>query len=213
MTRGAGRKKALSVNQRRMYVDWRHGQLHLRSAFPPSGGFDELTPLICLHGEAGSSRVFGRLLGELGADRSVYAPDLPGSGESDPAPRRAGAPECAAAVGDFLDQMRLRTVDVLGHQWGGWVAAELALARPEQVRRVVFVSAPAAIAARELPGCLAGLTQPVLALRLKDGQWDLTPAVRTALPEAKLVELPGQAADALESASEELTRHVRAFLR
>lgn len=52
-------------------------------------------------------------------------------------------PEHAAAIGDFLDTMRLRQVDLLGHRYGALVAAELAATRPAQVRRLVLVSPPA----------------------------------------------------------------------
>lgn len=211
MTRPGG-KRAPTVNQRRMYVDWRHGQLHLRSAFPPSGGFDELTPLVCLHDEGETSRAFGGLLAQLGGSRSVYAPDLPGSGESDPAPGRAAAAGCAAAVGGFLDQMRLRQVDLLGHRWGGCVAVELALARPAQVRRIVLLSAPAAASARTLPPRLAALTQPVLVLRVRDEHWDATPGVQAALPSATMIDLPEPGSGALAAAADRLARHLRAFL-
>jgi pimeloyl-ACP methyl ester carboxylesterase len=73
-----------------MYVDCRYGQLHMHTAFPSNGGFDELTPLVCLHPSPLSGRVFRALLAELGQQRSVYAPDLPGCGESD-APTRCAA--------------------------------------------------------------------------------------------------------------------------
>jgi pimeloyl-ACP methyl ester carboxylesterase len=48
----------------------------------------------------------------------------------------------AAAVGDLLDTLRLRQVDLLGYHAGSLVAAELALARPDQVRRVVLAGVP-----------------------------------------------------------------------
>jgi pimeloyl-ACP methyl ester carboxylesterase len=48
----------------------------------------------------------------------------------------------AAALGDFLDSMRLRNVAVLSLRGGAVPATELALARPNQVSRVVFVSVP-----------------------------------------------------------------------
>jgi pimeloyl-ACP methyl ester carboxylesterase len=38
--------------------------------------------------------------------------------------------------------MRFRQIDVLGHQAGALIAAELAIARPTQIRRVVMVSVP-----------------------------------------------------------------------
>lgn len=212
MSRPGRRKQATAVRQRRMYVDWRHGQLHLRCAFPPSGGFDELTPLVCLHGEGETSRVFTGLLARLGGDRSVYAPDLPGSGESDPPPRRTSAADCAAAVADFLEQMRLRQADVLGHRWGGLVAAELALARPAQVRRIVLVSAPLTASARELPEHLSGLQQPVLALAPNDDRRDIMAGISDLLPGARLVDLPQLGAGALESAADDMAGHVRSFL-
>src|SRR5262249_50700393 len=99
-------------------------------------------PLLCLHQTSGTGRVFERFLTLAGRDRSVYAPDIPGFGESDAPPARPMITDYAAAVGDFLHTMRFRQVDVLGYQTGALVAAELALARPKQVRRVVLVSVP-----------------------------------------------------------------------
>ncbi|MGH8276361.1 MAG: alpha/beta fold hydrolase, partial [Steroidobacteraceae bacterium] len=127
---------------RRGYFEFRYGQLHVHNAIPPGGGFEEGTPLLCLHGSPGSGRVFSGFLPLAGRDRSVYAPDLPGCGESDPLPRTPGVADYAAAIGDFLDNMRLRHVDVLGHGAGAVLAAELALSRPGQVRRLVMVSVP-----------------------------------------------------------------------
>lgn len=142
MSKNNSEREAIVVNLRRMYVDCRYGQLHVRSAFGSTGGFDELTPLVCLHDAPMSGGVFDALLPLLGTDRSVYAPDLPGFGESDPPQDPPSVADYAAAVGDFLDQLRLRQVDVLGCQVGAAIAAELAVARPAQVRRVVMVGAP-----------------------------------------------------------------------
>jgi pimeloyl-ACP methyl ester carboxylesterase len=86
--------------------------------------------------------VFRALLPDLGQDRSVYAPDLPGCGESDAPESQPSVADYAAAVGDLLDTLRLRQVDVLGYQTGSLAAAELALARPDQVRRVIFAGMP-----------------------------------------------------------------------
>jgi pimeloyl-ACP methyl ester carboxylesterase len=130
------------VNVRRMYVDCRFGQMHLRTAFSGNGGFDELTPLVCLHQSPMSGRVFEPFLSLMGTDRTAYAPDTPGFGESDPPTGPPTIEDYAGAVGDFLDHLRLRRVDLLGYHTGACIAAELAIARPEQVRRVVMVAAP-----------------------------------------------------------------------
>jgi pimeloyl-ACP methyl ester carboxylesterase len=86
--------------------------------------------------------MFERFLALAGRDRSVYAPDLPGFGESDPPGSRPAIADYAAAIGDFLDTMRFRQIDVLGYHTSSPVAAELAVTRPKQVRRVVLVSVP-----------------------------------------------------------------------
>jgi hypothetical protein len=123
---------------RRAYFDCRYGQLHVRCAIPAGGGFDEATTLLCIPGAPGSSRFFQPLLPPLGRDRSVYAPDLPGCGESDPIPPPVSSGEIATAFADFLDSMHLHTIDLLAHEEG--VAAALALLRqrPTGIGRVVL---------------------------------------------------------------------------
>jgi pimeloyl-ACP methyl ester carboxylesterase len=128
---------------RRGYFESRYGQLHVHNAMPPGGGFDEGTSLLCLHATPRSGGSLLPLLGFMGMDRSVYAPDLPGYGNSDPPPARPTIADYAIAVGDFCTTMRFRQIDVLGYQTGALVAAELALALPAVVRRVVLMGVPA----------------------------------------------------------------------
>jgi pimeloyl-ACP methyl ester carboxylesterase len=130
------------VNLRRAYLECRYGQVHLRTAFPSTGGFDERNALVCLHAGPFSCRSFEPFLPEIGRDRSVYAPDAPGCGESDPPPSRPAIADYAVVIGEFLDSLRLREVDVLGHHASAAVAAELAVQRPALVRRLVFVGLP-----------------------------------------------------------------------
>jgi pimeloyl-ACP methyl ester carboxylesterase len=131
------------IHVRRSYAESRFGQMHLWTAYPSGGGFDERTPLVCLHHAGGSGRLFAPMLKELGNDRSIYAPDLPGHGTSDVPNGKAAVADLAAAVGDFLDSLRLRQVDVFGYQLGAAIAAELAIARPQQIRRVMLWGVPA----------------------------------------------------------------------
>jgi pimeloyl-ACP methyl ester carboxylesterase len=125
---------------RRAYFESRYGQLHVHNAIPAGGGFDELTTLICVHGTGQTGRAFAAVLAGLGGERSIYAPDLPGSGESDPA---AGADATQAglhAITDFLDSMRIRQVDVIALGDGAAIVRKLAAERPTQVRRVVLLA-------------------------------------------------------------------------
>ena len=126
----------------RTYFECRYGQLHVHHAIPPGGGFDEATTLICLHQSPMSARVFRHFIELAGADRSVYAPDTPGFGESDAPAAEPSIADYAAAIIDFLDNMRFRKVDLLGFHTGSLIAAEIAIARPELVRRLVLVGVP-----------------------------------------------------------------------
>jgi len=144
MAKGSVKSRVVDAEPRvrRGYFESRYGQLHVHNAIPPGGGFDEATPLICLHGSPASGREFHRLLATVGRDRSVYAPDLPGFGASDPPPTRPQIADYAAAIGDFCDSMRFRQIDVFGRQSGAFVALELALAKPATIRKIVLMSVP-----------------------------------------------------------------------
>jgi pimeloyl-ACP methyl ester carboxylesterase len=116
----------------------------VRTAFPTTGGFDEEVTLFCLHGNESSSRIFSRFLAEVADVRSVYAPDLPGFGESDPSPAQ-GIADAAAAISDLANDLRLRQIDLLGIQEGAAAAMGLAASRPELVRRLVLIGVPATL--------------------------------------------------------------------
>jgi pimeloyl-ACP methyl ester carboxylesterase len=133
------RTTAGQVRVRRAYFDCRFGQLNVRTAFPASGGFDERTTLLCVHSERASSRQFGRWLPAIAHDRSVYAPDLPGCGESDAPAHPPAVADYAGALADFACSMHFRRLDVLGVGAGALIAAELALAAPQLVRHLVIV--------------------------------------------------------------------------
>jgi pimeloyl-ACP methyl ester carboxylesterase len=125
---------------RRAYYDCRYGQLHLHNAIPAGGGFDELTPVLCLHGSGQTGRVFGAVLPALGDARSVYALDLPGCGESDPAPGVDSVDAGVHMVLDFVDSMRIRSFDLLARAEGCAVASRVAEQRSGAVRRMVLLT-------------------------------------------------------------------------
>jgi pimeloyl-ACP methyl ester carboxylesterase len=192
-----------TVRTRRAYFDFKFGQLHVRTAFPGTGGFDEQVTLICLHSREGSSRSFERFLPEIAAARSVYAPDLPGFGESDPAPSATFA-DGARAVVDLAGDLRLRQVDVLGVGFGAAVALELAASQPELVRRLVLMGTPPM-------DRVPPIKQPSLVLQsttdVSGGRWN--PAVLSA---ARIAELPGAAADPFSAEPQALAQQISAFL-
>lgn len=134
-----------AVRTRRAYFDCQYGQLHVRTAFPATGGFDEQVTLFCLHPSEGSSRTFGRFLPEIAEQRSAYAPDLPGFGESDAPPDGApslGYAEAARVISSLASDLRLRRIDLFGVGFGAAVALELGAARADLVRRLVLMRVP-----------------------------------------------------------------------
>ncbi len=169
---------------RRAYFDCRYGQLHVHQAIPPGGGFDEAAALLCIPGRAGTGRFFVPLLAQLGANRSIYAPDLPGCGESDPAGAEAGAEQFALACVDFLDSMRQREVDVLAYAEGVDTAIAIEKLRPRSlVRRL---------------GCVAASPKALDSLRaLKINFRELAPAT-AATPGASIATGDGQLNDVIE---------------
>ena len=223
----------VTIHLRRMYIDCRFGQLHLHTSFPSSGGFDELTPLICVAPAPHTGRVFKPLLATLGKDRSVYAPDMPACGESDAPVAIPTLTDYASGLVDLHDSLRLRQVDVLGYQAGSLAALELALARPTQVRKVMMIGVPALDVKEKASGTtepsagdardlhllqgypvrerLPLMHQPTLVLRQKDGSWESTARSDKLLRNGKRVDLPEDQM-ALDGSAADLLAYMREFL-
>ena len=135
----------------RAYAWGQDGQIHYRRSGPEGAR----SPLLILHGAQGSSALYEAVMSEMGQERSVIAPDLPGAGMSDPLKGRGGIGDQASAMLDIVAELGLGMVDVLGAGSGGSIAIEMARQQPEVVRKIILISAPA-------PEGL--LSQPLLAL-------------------------------------------------
>lgn len=158
-----------------------------------------------MHAREGTSRSFARFLPEIAIDRSAYAPDLPGFGESDAAPITSPA-EAALAVGDLAMDLRLRQIDLLGVSFGAAVALELASARPELVRRLVLVGAPPM-------DHIALIKQQSLIVKVKSEAAGDVQRIRGTLQNARMVEFPHPAGDLFDADPKELARQIGGFLR
>jgi pimeloyl-ACP methyl ester carboxylesterase len=124
---------------RRAYFDCRYGQLHVHNAIPAGGGFDELTTVICIPALGESARVYVPALQALGYLRSVYALDLPGGGESDPAPGVTAVAAGEHAVIDFVQSMRIRSFDLIAYSTGVDVALAVLKTQKQSVRRALLI--------------------------------------------------------------------------
>jgi len=118
------------------YIDGRFGQIHYRF----SRNRYKCTPLLLLHASPLSSLVFENLILELGQDRFVIAPDTPGFGESAPPCSPPEIEDYARAIGDVLDALELKKVDIVGYHTGSLTAGEFALQQPERVGKIVMIS-------------------------------------------------------------------------
>lgn len=96
-------------------------------------------PVVLIHGIGASSRDWDYVVPALRAERRLIVPDLRGHGAS-PAGRGYGLPVMAADVWALLDRLRVERFDLVGHSLGGAVALQMAVDRPERLRRAVFAN-------------------------------------------------------------------------
>jgi pimeloyl-ACP methyl ester carboxylesterase len=127
---------------RRSFVDCKFGQMHLHLGSPVAPAVPERPALLCIHQTPKSSRQMLRLARNLATDRLVYAPDLPGFGDSDPPTEPPRLQDYAQCLWQMLDWLNVGQVDVLGNHTGAMNAVELALQHPDQVRRLVLIGIP-----------------------------------------------------------------------
>jgi pimeloyl-ACP methyl ester carboxylesterase len=98
--------------------------------------------VLALHGWARSSRDFDAVLSPTGSEPlDAVALDLAGFGVAPPPPTAWGSAEYAAAVAPILDEMA-RPAVVLGHSFGGRVAVQLAVTRPDDIKALVLTGVP-----------------------------------------------------------------------
>ena len=98
-------------------------------------------PLLLLHGGLGSIGMFGPVLPELAKTRQVLAVDLHGHGRTTLGDRPISLIDIGNDLSVLLKQLGYNSVDVLGYSFGGGAAFRLAVQHPQQVRRLVMVSA------------------------------------------------------------------------
>jgi poly(3-hydroxyalkanoate) depolymerase len=124
-------------------------------------GAAEWAPLLLCNGIGASLELFQPFVDALDPRRPVIRFDMPGVGGS-PAPvvpyHLATLPSLLAGL---LDQLGYAQADVLGISWGGGLAQQFALSRPDRVRRLVLVAtAPGALMVPGHPRVLLRMLTP-----------------------------------------------------
>ena len=126
------------------YIDLDWGQIHRLQAAPSL--VTEPT-LVCFPPNPFSGNYYRQLMASLALDRTVVALDYPGLGQSDPSTTWRTLGDLAEIMIDAIESARLtdeqhQSIDVCGYHTGAMVAAEVAIRRPDLVRRVILIGVP-----------------------------------------------------------------------
>ncbi|MFZ0285962.1 MAG: alpha/beta fold hydrolase [Terriglobales bacterium] len=98
-------------------------------------------PLLLVHGLMGYSFSWRHTIPALGQQATVYAIDLPGTGQSDRSPDMDSSQLASAKrLLRFMDRVGIASCDLLGTSHGGAVAMTAASLAPQRVRRLVLVA-------------------------------------------------------------------------
>ncbi len=104
------------------------------------GGREGAPPLVFLHGAGGHTGWMG-FLDALADEFAVFAPEHPGFGRSDDPPWLDEVSDLAYFYLDFLEQLGLDRVHLIGTSLGGWIAAELAVRNQTRLASLTLVCA------------------------------------------------------------------------
>lgn len=97
-------------------------------------------PVLLLHATLHDRSDFAAVQQVLARDHRVLALDWPGHGSSPLPARLAEAPELGDAAEEFVDQLNLTDLVVVGNSVGGYVACRLAITRSERIAGVVVIN-------------------------------------------------------------------------
>jgi pimeloyl-ACP methyl ester carboxylesterase len=97
--------------------------------------------IVMLHGVGDSSTTWEPVHAKLAQRFTVIAPDMLGHGESDKPRADYSLASFANGLRDLLTALEIDRVTLVGHSYGGGLAAQFAYQYPQFVERIVLVSA------------------------------------------------------------------------
>ena len=115
----------------------------IRTRYYEAGADQQGPPLLLVHGGGAAADTWFRNLDALGEVQQVLAPDLLGHGFTDLPdlpPDRFPQEVEADHVAAFTQALGLKRFALMGHSFGGLIAALLYLADPRRVTRLVLVA-------------------------------------------------------------------------
>ena len=126
----------MTTTENRMITTER-GAFHVRLQGPADGA-----PVVLLHGWPESSYCWQGVAAHLPDNYRLIMPDLRGLGDSERTLDDSAYTKqsLAADMLGLLDELGVETFALVGHDWGGATAQEMALAAPERVQRLVLMN-------------------------------------------------------------------------
>lgn len=188
--------------------------------------------LFLLHPLPKDGTEFDRIAPYLAAGRTVVAPEYPGYGRSDALREEPTVGKYAEAM---IDVVRARdthgAADLLGHEAGCLVAAEMALRYPSEIHRLVLVDVPFHSAAERreklredwaVGGFVAAFSYPsqerfpmvgqaCLVVATGCGLQEPTRAAAEALPDSRLIDLPQVSEAPMETGAADISKAALEF--
>jgi pimeloyl-ACP methyl ester carboxylesterase len=114
-------------------VELRDGRFKIRVLSAGEGD-----PVVFLHGAGGL--FWDPFLDGIAAGHRVVAPEHPGAGVSQGLEHVEDLWDLVLYYAELLDALELPRVTLIGHSFGGMVAAEIAATNPERVDRLVLIA-------------------------------------------------------------------------
>jgi pimeloyl-ACP methyl ester carboxylesterase len=99
-------------------------------------------PVLFLHGWLGSWRYWMSTMQALSTTYRTYALDLWGFGDSDKSKFRYNVSDYVTLIDDFVNNMGIDQMPLVGHALGATVALEYAIRHPERVDKLMLISLP-----------------------------------------------------------------------
>ena len=121
-------------------ADWKQEVVTVRGARIELLRAGQGDPILILHGSWGN-RAGLEYQEVLARDFEIIMPTHPGFAGSERPPWLDSMADLVYYYLDFMDQLRLERLPVLGFSLGGWLAAELAAIRPDLISRLVLEDA------------------------------------------------------------------------
>jgi pimeloyl-ACP methyl ester carboxylesterase len=98
-------------------------------------------PLILIHGLSGCWQNWLEQIPHFARDHRVIAVDLPGFGQSEMPSETISIKGYALMIDALMEELGIDAARIVGHSMGGFIGAELAIAHPARVERLVLEAA------------------------------------------------------------------------